>query len=218
MFATAPTHSRLRVACCQKLNESGASMRRYVKLLERRNALLARKVARLEEALARVRHVACHDPLTGLPNRNLLLDRLKQATLRAERQHKAVGVLVLDLDGFKQVNDRLGHPAGDQLLQQVAGRLSECMRGGDTVCRYGGDEFVIMLPEIGGAEDAEAVAQKIRLCLVAPYRIGDTEVEVSASVGAALFRSDQPDSSEVIREADFAMYRTKGVLREAIVR
>jgi diguanylate cyclase len=195
-----------------KSDESGASVRRYVTLLERRNALLAKKVTRLEQALARVRHVASHDPLTGLPNRNLLLDRLKQATLQAERQQKAVGVLVLDLDGFKQVNDKLGHPAGDELLQQVAARLTECTRGGDTVCRYGGDEFVIMLPEIGGSEDAEAVAQKIQARLLAPYTIGSTEVRVGAGVGTALFRSGQPDSAALIRDADFAMYRAKGSL------
>jgi diguanylate cyclase len=195
-----------------KFDESGASVRRYVKLLERRNALLARRVSRLEQALARVRHVACHDLLTGLPNRHLLLDRLKQATLQAERRHKSVGVLLLDLDGFKRVNDELGHTAGDQLLQQVAERLSDCMRGGDTVCRYGGDEFVIMLPEIGGAEDAEAVAQKIRALLLAPYKLGGTAIRVSASVGAAIFRPGQPDGGELIEEADLAMYRAKGCL------
>jgi diguanylate cyclase (GGDEF)-like protein len=188
----------------------GACVRRYVRILERSNAQLTRKVARLQQALARARHIASHDLLTGLPNRSLLLDRLKQATLQAERQHKAVGVLLLDLDGFKHVNDELGHAAGDELLQQVAERLSECIRGCDTACRYGGDEFVIMLPEIGGAEDADAVARKIRARLSEPYRLDGSAVRVSASIGTAVFKSGGADYGEqLIGEADAAMYRAK---------
>lgn len=190
-------------------NEPGAHVRRYVRVLERSNARLTMKVARLQRALARARHVASHDLLTGLPNRSLLLDRLQQATLQADRQHKAVGVLALDLDGFKRVNDELGHGAGDELLQQVAERLSECIRGCDTACRYGGDEFLILLPEIGGSEDAEAVAQKIRARLSAPYRLDGSAVRVSASIGAALFKSGGADHGELIGEADAAMYRAK---------
>lgn len=192
------------------VNATGAVLRRrYMKVLARSNARLTSKVRRLECEAEKARHLACHDPLTGLPNRRLLLDRLKQAMLQAERQHKSVGVLLLDLDRFKRVNDDLGHAAGDQLLQQVAARLSGCIRGCDTACRYGGDEFVIMLPEIDGAGDADAVAQKIRARLLAPYLLDGRRVAVSASIGTAIFKAGGANCGKLIGEADIAMYRAK---------
>ncbi|HKZ72795.1 MAG TPA: GGDEF domain-containing protein [Steroidobacteraceae bacterium] len=194
------------------VNTPGADLRRYIKLLSRRNARLVRRVARLEREAARVRHLAYHDPLTGLANRSLLLDRLEQAMLQAERQHKAVGLLLLDLDHFKSINDELGHAAGDQLLQQVAERLSGCIRGCDTACRYGGDEFVIMVPEIGGPEDADAVVQKIRARLSAPYLLDGRLVAMSVSIGSALFKAGGAGCGELIGEADTAMYRAKAHL------
>jgi diguanylate cyclase (GGDEF)-like protein len=173
------------------------------------NLRLLQRVAQLEHELARARHLAYHDALTGLPNRALLLDRLKQAMLQAERQHKAVGVLLLDLDRFKRVNDQFGHAAGDLVLQGVAARLSACIRGCDTVCRYGGDEFVILLPEIRGRKDAEAVEQKVSASLSKPHRIGERVVVIGASLGVALFREGGPSCAELIDAADAAMYRAK---------
>ena len=120
--------------------------------LEKINSCLRQKLNRLEKKCAQALHSSYHDELTGLPNRNLLLDRLKQAMALSDRQHKQLALLFIDLDKFKNVNDRLGHVAGDKLLQQVAGRLAVCIRYGDTACRYGGDEFVIMLPEIESQE------------------------------------------------------------------
>src|SRR4051812_38244840 len=108
------------------------------------NDRLRKRVAELERELTHARHLAYHDPLTGLPNRALLLDRLMQAMAQAQRQHKVVGLLLLDLDCFKSINDKLGHNAGDLILQEVAERLSSCIRACDTACRYGGDEFVIL--------------------------------------------------------------------------
>lgn len=173
------------------------------------NVRLQQKVAALEREAAQARHLAYHDALTGLPNRALLLDRLGQAMVQAVRQHKAVGLLLLDLDRFKSVNDEFGHNAGDLVLQRVAGRLSCCIRGCDTACRYGGDEFVILLPEIGGVEDLEAVTAKIRACLSMPHRLGDRIVVIGASIGTALFREGGADCNELIGTADAAMYQAK---------
>jgi diguanylate cyclase (GGDEF)-like protein len=173
------------------------------------NVRLLQKVAQLEREVAQARHLAYHDSLTGLPNRALLLDRMKQAMLQAERQHKAVGVLLLDIDRFKSVNDQLGHHAGDLILQRVAARLSGCIRGCDTACRYGGDEFVILLPEIRGTEDVEAVEQKVGACFSIPHRIRDRLVLVGASIGTAVFKEGGASCGELIGAADAAMYRAK---------
>jgi diguanylate cyclase len=182
---------------------------RTLKILARSNARLLRKVAQLEREAAEAQHLAYHDSLTGLPNRALLFDRLNQAILQAARQQKVVGLLLLDLDGFKTVNDRLGHNVGDLLLQQVAARLLGCIRGCDTACRYGGDEFVIMLPEASGAEDTEAVKKKLHTRLSVPYRLGDHLVAIGASIGAAVFKADTGSCAELIGAADAAMYRAK---------
>jgi diguanylate cyclase (GGDEF)-like protein len=173
------------------------------------NRRLLEKVEGLEQELSRARHLACHDALTGLPNRTLMLDRLAQAMSQAIRQRKAVGVLLLDLDGFKDVNDRFGHDAGDLLLQRVAARLASCIRECDTACRYGGDEFVILLPEVDGAEDVEAVSRKIRACLAEPHLLGGEHLVVHASIGAALFQEGRLNCNELIGMADAAMYRAK---------
>ena len=180
-----------------------------IKMLARSNARLTRKVVRLRREAARACHLAYHDQLTGLPNRRLLMDRLTQAMSQAGRQHKQVGLLLLDLDQFKSVNDRLGHAAGDKVLQQVAERLSACIRSCDTACRFGGDEFVIMLPEIDGWASADAVAHKIRTRLVAPFVLDDRVIVLTASIGIAIYRADGRDGSELIREADSAMYLAK---------
>lgn len=180
-----------------------------VETLVQSNVRLIHKVAQLEHDVAQARHLAYHDALTGLPNRALLLDRLKQAMMQAQRQKKSVGVLFLDLDHFKSVNDELGHNAGDLILQEVAARLSGCIRGCDTACRYGGDEFVILLPEIRGTEDVEAVEQKVSDRLSIAHRIDDRDVAIGASIGTALFTAGTPSCAELIGAADAAMYRAK---------
>ena len=189
--------------------EEDQDARQRIEMLTRSNARLTQELLRLRRETARVRRLAYYDELTGLPNRSLLMDRLTQTMAQAARQHKQVGLLLLDLDRFKSVNDRLGHAAGDRLLQQVGERLSACTRSCDTVCRYGGDEFVIMLPEIDGWESADVVARKIHTRLCAPFVFDGRAIVLTASIGIALYRTDGRNGSELIREADNAMYLAK---------
>ncbi len=180
-----------------------------IKSLVERNLRLTQLVVRLMERESSTHYFAYHDHLTGLPNRRLLQDRLKQALSQAARQHKQVAVMVLDLDGFKSVNDRLGHAAGDHLLQQVAKRLTNCVRAADTVCRYGGDEFVVMLPEFEDGETGAVVAQKIRTHLDAPYVVDGNPITVKASIGIAFYPKDGKNYRTLIKQADDEMYRAK---------
>ena len=152
-----------------------------------------------------IRH-AFNDSLTGLPNRALLLDRLEVALARAEREDQPVSVLFLDLDGFKVVNDSLGHVAGDRLLIDVARRLSDCLRRGDTAARIGGDEFAILLGDIGNPDRAPRVAERVIAALGEPFSVLGREVFVSASIGIAY---GQNDAQDLLRNADVAMYRAK---------
>jgi diguanylate cyclase (GGDEF)-like protein len=153
-------------------------------------------------------HRAFHDMLTDLPNRALFLDRLEQAMLRGERSGALTAVLFLDLDGFKRVNDSLGHAAGDQLLIEVAGRLEDCLRPSDTAARFGGDEFAILLEDLERGADATMVASRILASLQEPIVLQDRRVAVSASIGVALQREPGED---LLRNADLAMYRAKSL-------
>jgi diguanylate cyclase (GGDEF)-like protein len=156
----------------------------------------------------RIRHRALHDPLTDLPNRRLFLDRLGQALARSERKDVSVAVLFLDLDQFKLVNDSLGHEAGDNLLKAVAPRLQDTMRSGDTVSRFGGDEFGVLLEELSSELDATHAAERIAAALARPFIVGEREHFVTASVGIAIGgKGDMPEG--LIRDADAAMYRAK---------
>ncbi len=155
------------------------------------------------------RHLAEHDFLTDLPNRVLLLDRLSLALSAARRKGSMLAILFLDLDRFKQINDTLGHQVGDQLLKEVAARLLKCVRKVDTVSRQGGDEFVIILADIGGIDHAAHVAATIRQAICQPYGIGAHELHVSTSIGVAIFPSDGDDIDTLVRNADTAMYHAK---------
>jgi diguanylate cyclase (GGDEF)-like protein len=185
------------------------SVTAHLTRLRRVNARLACTVRRLTRDISQARHFATHDSLTGLPNRRLLLDRLGQALAHATRYRKRVMLLVIDLDGFKLINDLYGHSVGDELLRQVAGRLLACVRFCDTVCRYGGDEFVVMLPQIDAAEDAEVVSEKIRARLATPYAFGNEPVLAAVSIGVAVYREDGQTARELIDRADAAMYAEK---------
>jgi diguanylate cyclase (GGDEF)-like protein len=156
----------------------------------------------------RTRHEALHDPLTGLPNRNLFLDRLEHALAQASRHEASVAVLFLDLDQFKLVNDGLGHAAGDELLASVAPRLEQALRPGDTVARFGGDEFAILVEDISNERDATRVAERIAETLTRPFILRRREHFVSASIGISI-GSGHEEPGALIRDADAAMYRAK---------
>jgi diguanylate cyclase len=180
-----------------------------VRRLTQRNLRLSRSIRRLTEREANACRLAYHDPLTGLPNRRLLLDRFDQAIALGNRQQRKVALLLLDLDGFKLINDRLGHAAGDIVIQAVGQRLIDCIRGADTACRYGGDEFIVMLTEIMSQQAAVDVARKIGARLAAPHFVDGIPVTVTASIGIAIFPDDGVNWREVIRQADCDMYRAK---------
>jgi len=152
---------------------------------------------------------AYHDVLTQLPNRKLFTDRLGQNLTHARRSGKSLAVMFVDLDHFKEINDRLGHTAGDELLLEMARRLRECVRSDDTVARLGGDEFTIILSELRHPEDAVTVAEKIIQAVQRPVIVGATPIDVSASIGIALYPVDGTDPESLLRNADSAMYRAK---------
>jgi diguanylate cyclase (GGDEF)-like protein len=162
-----------------------------------------------KEAEARIHHMALHDALTGLPNRALLKDRLAQSIALACRTHDQVAVLMLDLDRFKNVNDSLGHFAGDRLLESVSKRLGCCLRESDIVARLGGDEFVVGLPVVANDEEVESVAQKIMTSLAEPFDIEGHEVRIGVSIGIALHPADGEDPDMLLQAADVAMYEAK---------
>jgi len=161
---------------------------------------------RYEEQLS---HLAYHDALTGLPNRLLFQDRLKQAISLAERNQQQHGILFIDLDGFKEVNDRHGHDTGDQLLYEVARRLSAGVRGCDTVCRLGGDEFALLLQNIRDVEAALQVAENLLAILAQPFDLGGRQAQISGSIGVVLYPMHGHTADELLRHADQSMYRAK---------
>ena len=162
-----------------------------------------------KQAEDKLAHLAQFDTVTGLPNRYLFKDRLSLTLVQAQRNDWSIGVLFVDLDRFKAVNDTYGHAAGDTLLRQVAGRLKDCVRSGDTVGRLSGDEFAVMLSDLAKADDAGLVAQKIVSALAAPFDLGGNTAYVSASIGIAVFPSDGADPDTLLKNADTAMYRAK---------
>jgi diguanylate cyclase (GGDEF)-like protein len=182
-------------------------------LLGRMNWQLARARRRERETklayAQRVEHLAYHDALTELPNRSLFSKLLVQSIGQAHRYHRQLAVAFLDLDRFKQINDTLGHEAGDQLLQEVAVRLKGCVRDSDTVARLGGDEFVVLLPELGNIHDAAAVAQKILLAVAKAFTLIGQEFRVTASIGISIYPQDGLDEQTLTKNADIAMYQAK---------
>ena len=157
----------------------------------------------------RMSYLAQHDSLTGLPNRILLNDRLIEAMALAHRYHRQLAMLFLDVDRFKYINDTLGHVIGDRLLQSIAQRLLNCVRASDTVSRQGGDEFVILLPEVTHVQDATVCADKILEILRSPHRVDEHDLHVTASIGIVTYPDDGTDAETLMKHADFAMYHAK---------
>ncbi|MDQ3027940.1 MAG: EAL domain-containing protein [Pseudomonadota bacterium] len=170
---------------------------------------VAMDISDRKTAEQRVAHMAHHDALTGLPNRVLLRDRIGQAIAQAHRNTTQLAVLFIDLDRFKTINDSLGHQLGDRLLQSVASRILVCVREGDTVSRVGGDEFVIVIPELESSADASVVAAKILEVLAASFHLHGNDLHVAASIGISLYPGDGGDAETLMRNADTAMYHAK---------
>ena len=174
------------------------------------NTDLKAEIFEREQAERHIRYMAHHDALTGLPNRLLLEDRLNQAIAQARRRRNdKVAVLFIDLDYFKTINDSLGHPIGDRLLQEAALRLQKCVREGDSVARLGGDEYVMVLATLTDTNDASAVAKKVLEALSLPFAVDGHELHVSGSVGISIFPDDGADVEALMRAADASMYYAK---------
>jgi diguanylate cyclase (GGDEF)-like protein/PAS domain S-box-containing protein len=166
-------------------------------------------VSELRAITQKMSHLAEHDELTSLPNRALLNDRLEHGIALAGRHGRQMAVLFIDLDHFKHINDSLGHLIGDQILKAVARRIVPCIRSSDTVSRHGGDEFIVLLSEINRAEDAELIAEKIRLAVMVPYTIDSHYLHLTASIGVSVYPNDGENATALIQYADTAMYHAK---------
>lgn len=158
---------------------------------------------------AYMHHIAHHDQLTGLPNRALFTDRLKQMLAKARRDNARIALMFIDLDNFKPINDTLGHDIGDLLLKEVTARLQRCLRESDTAARIGGDEFVVLLPSLSTTDDALRVANKIREALNLPFDLAGNEVRISSSIGIAVYPEHGEAEKDLVKHADIAMYHAK---------
>ncbi len=171
--------------------------------------IVFRDVSAARAMALQMTHSAEHDFLTGLPNRMLVNDRVNQAILLASRHAKKLAVLFLDLDGFKHINDSLGHPIGDKLLQSITKRLVDCVRGSDTVSRQGGDEFVVLLSEVEQSADAAITARRMLQAVAEAHSIDQHDLHVTASIGVSVYPDDGLDAETLIKNADTAMYQAK---------
>jgi len=180
--------------------------------------VIAKDITERKRAEEELEYMATHDSLTGLPNRTLFTDRLTMALIQARRSQKMLAVMLLDLDYFKDVNDSLGHSVGDQLLCAVGNRLRELLRRGDTVSRVGGDEFLLLLPEIARIEDATTIAQKVVQAFRRPFVLDDHELHITTSIGIAIYPDDGGDADILIKNADTAMYCAKDKGRDTFER
>jgi diguanylate cyclase (GGDEF)-like protein len=186
---------------------------RAIDTLRAINSQLVRQIAALKEREAQAQRLADRDALTGLFNRRKMGEILERCVSDASQQNHRVGALFIDLDGFKAVNDHLGHAAGDQLLVTVGSRIAARARHGDFVCRYGGDEFLVILPRIADGSSAHQVADSIGRRVALPYRIDGADVHVTAAIGVAIYPDAARSAADLLRLADASMYRAKSQRR-----
>lgn len=170
---------------------------------------VARDITERKRAEEMIAFQAFHDLLTGLPNRTLFMDRLELSITQANRRNQRLGVMFLDIDRFKLINDTYGHPEGDQLLKEFAQRVRQCLRSGDTLARQGGDEFTVLLPDINSADDVITIAKKMLFELKRPFTVAERDFLATVSIGIAVYPEDGNNSEDLIRNADIAMYQTK---------
>lgn len=188
-----------------------------VETLRATNARLMRELTALKEREAQTQRLADRDGLTGLYNRRRMLELLDAAIAEAARQWQCVGILFIDLNGFKGINDEYGHAAGDKVLTTVATRIAARVRTGDLVCRYGGDEFVVVLPSVPDAQAVSRVADTIRERVALPYWIEGNEQHLTAAIGESMYPHDGESAEVLLHRADQAMYRLKARLSRPMV-
>ena len=181
------------------------------------NEHLVNEVLALREREAHAQQLADRDALTGLYNRRRVLELLESSLAMAARKGRSVGLLFIDLNGFKGINDEYGHAAGDEILTTLANRIAGCVRTGDIVGRYGGDEFLVILPEIPDRTAVSHVADKIRDRVALPYRVAGTEQHLTAAVGESIYPEDGATGDVLLKQADQAMYRLKAHLSRPLV-
>ncbi len=191
-------HALINISSCE---HAGNTDWQYVVMIS--------DISEIRNAQAELAHIAYYDSLTKLPNRHLFLDRLNMALAHAERTARALAILFIDLDHFKRVNDALGHQVGDQMLRAVADRLHPALRGSDTLCRIGGDEFIVIVDTFDTTGDLEALAQKIITAVQQPLQLGNTRLSPSCSVGISIYPTDSSDRNDLVTMADTAMYSAK---------
>ena len=195
-----------RKAAEHKLEEHSQNLEVLVK---QRTEALNREIKERKSIEKKIIHLATHDNLTDLPNRSLLKDRLKHACARARREQTKVAVLFVDLDGFKAINDTLGHTIGDGILKELANRMNSCLRETDTVARFGGDEFVVIMTEVKYDKDVKAMAKNLCRTIRRAITFENKKIELGASIGIALYPDDGESPEQLISVADDAMYRVK---------
>ena len=221
LIACSDLYARLAAAAPEDAAEfqsaDGRWLRRTLRRLDGGGSVeLIADVTELRRAEQASRFLAYHDQLTGLPNRRLLDDRLRQAIRLAERRDRMVAALLVHLDDFRQVNDALGHDAGDALLREVAERLSGCVRKADTLARAGADEFALVVCDLKDGGDCRVVAEKVLQALQPEFRVAGRRLRLGVSIGISLFPADGADGEALLRNADAATFRAKQLGRNQI--